>query len=67
MFQVSMTYLIYSDFQNLINGSLVTVTSTLFNNLILCSKAVWDISQKYVHYRPSYDKLVVRIVALENV
>ena len=33
---------------------------------MICSKAAWDISQKYVPYRPSYDELVARITALEN-
>lgn len=33
---------------------------------MLCTKAAWDISQKYVPYRPSYDELVARIEALEQ-
>lgn len=33
---------------------------------MICSKVAWDISQKYVPYRPSYDELVARITALEN-
>lgn len=33
---------------------------------MICTKAAWDISQKYVPYRPTYDELVSRIEALEN-
>ena len=33
---------------------------------MVCSKASWDISRAYVPYRPSYDELVARVVALEN-
>lgn len=33
---------------------------------MVCSKAAWDISRQYVPYRPSYDELIARVVALEN-
>ncbi len=33
---------------------------------MICTKAAWDISQKFVPYRPSWDELVSRIEALEN-
>lgn len=33
---------------------------------MLCVKAAWDISQAYVPYRPSYQELYERIIALEN-
>lgn len=49
------------------NGYTASAGKSLsFQNLMLCSKAAWDISQKYVPYRPSYDELVARITALEN-
>lgn len=33
---------------------------------MICTKAAWDISQKYIPYRPSWDELVARIEALEQ-
>lgn len=49
------------------NGYTASAGKSLsFQNLMLCSKAAWDISQNYVPYRPSYDELVARITALEN-
>jgi len=33
---------------------------------MICTKAAWDISHAFVPYRPSYDELVARVVALEN-
>ena len=33
---------------------------------MICSKAVWDISQTYQPYRPSYQELYERVVALEQ-
>lgn len=33
---------------------------------MICTKAAWEISQKYVPYRPSYDDLIARIEALES-
>lgn len=41
-------------------------TSLEITNLMLCPKSLWDISNQYVPYRPSYDELVARIEALEN-
>lgn len=37
-----------------------------FSNLMICSKAAWDVSNKFVPYRPSYDELIARVEALEN-
>lgn len=41
-----------------------------FDNLLikpmLCSKIAWDISQTYQPYRPSYQELYERVVALEE-
>ena len=37
-----------------------------YADLMICTKAAWDISQAYVPYRPSYDELVARIEALES-
>lgn len=34
--------------------------------LMLCTKAAWDISHQYVPHRPSYDELIARIEALEG-
>lgn len=49
------------------NGYTASAGKSLsFQNLMLCSKAAWDISQNYVPYRPSYNELVARITALEN-
>lgn len=33
---------------------------------MVCTKAAWDISQKYVPHRPSYDELIARVEALEQ-
>lgn len=33
---------------------------------MICSKAAWDISQAYQPYRPSYQELYERVLALEN-
>lgn len=33
---------------------------------MVCDKAAWDVSQEYVPYRPDYDELIARIVALEQ-
>ena len=33
---------------------------------MVCSKAEWNISQQYAPYRPSYQELYERVVALEN-
>lgn len=33
---------------------------------MVCVRSLWRISQQYVPYRPSYDELVARIVALEQ-
>jgi O-acetylhomoserine/O-acetylserine sulfhydrylase-like pyridoxal-dependent enzyme len=33
---------------------------------MVCSKAAWDISQAYQPYRPSYQELYERILALEG-
>ena len=33
---------------------------------MICDKAAWDVSQEYVPYRPDYDELIARIVALEQ-
>ncbi|GEM_PF-2785542 len=33
---------------------------------MICDISAWDVSQEYVPYRPSYDELVARIVALEQ-
>lgn len=49
---------------------LVILSGTVCDNLtfkpMICTKAAWDISRSYVTYRPSYDELVARVVALEN-
>ncbi len=42
-----------------------TYTNVVFSPMI-CSKAAWDISQTYQPYRPSYQELYERVVALEN-
>ena len=49
-----------------INNSATAGSGSATMRMMLCSKAAWDISQKYVPYRPSYDELVARITALEN-
>jgi hypothetical protein len=49
-----------------INNSATAGSGSVTLRMMLCSKAAWDISQKYVPYRPSYDELVARITALEN-
>lgn len=33
---------------------------------MICTKAEWGVSQKYVPHRPSYDELIARIEALEG-
>lgn len=42
-----------------------TVDNLTFNPMV-CSKAAWDISQAYQPYRPSYQELYERILALEG-
>jgi hypothetical protein len=42
-----------------------TVDSLTFKPMV-CSKAAWDISQVYQPYRPSYQELYERILALEG-
>ena len=42
-----------------------TVDNLTFNPMV-CSKAAWDISQVYQPYRPSYQELYERILALEG-
>lgn len=32
---------------------------------MVCTKAAWGVSQKYISHRPSYDELIARIEALE--
>ena len=50
-----------SDNWNHSSGDDVTVSE-----LMVCSKAAWDISQTYQPYRPSYQELYERILALEG-
>lgn len=49
---------------------LVILSGTVCNNLtfkpMISTKAEWDISQTYQPYRPSYQELYERVVALEN-
>lgn len=46
------------------------ISGTTVDNLtfkpMVCSKAAWDISQAYQPYRPSYQELYERILALEG-
>jgi hypothetical protein len=46
-----------------INGT--SISNAVFRPMV-CSKAVWDISQAYQPYRPSYQELYERILALEG-
>lgn len=52
------------------NIAIVVKSGATVNNItfkpMLCTKAAWDISQKYVPYRPSYDELIARVEALEQ-
>lgn len=50
-----------SDNWNHSSGDDVTVSE-----LMVCSKAAWDISETYQPYRPSYQELYERILALED-
>lgn len=45
------------------NSDARTIT---YADLMICTKAAWDISRAYVPYRPSYDEIVARIEALER-
>ena len=50
-----------------VNESSTSYTNSAdFADIILCTKAAWDISQKYVPHRPSYDELIARVEALEQ-
>lgn len=40
--------------------------SNLTFNPMLCSKAAWDVSQKYVPYRPTYEETVKQVAENEN-
>lgn len=46
-----------------INGT--SISNAVFRPMV-CSKAAWDISQAYQPYRPSYQELYERILALEG-
>ena len=49
-----------------INNSATSGSGSATVKLMICPTALWDVSAKYVPYRPSYDELVARITALEN-
>lgn len=49
-----------------INNSALSGSGSATVRLMLCPKAAYEITSKYVPYRPSYDELVARITALEN-
>ena len=61
-----------SDFVSDGSGSTVSIIVRANQTLditikpMICTKAAWDISRAYVPYRPSYDELIARVVALEN-
>lgn len=42
-----------------------TVNNVVFKPMV-CSKAAWDVSQKYVPYRPSYEETVEQVAENEN-
>lgn len=50
--------------------TVMVAKSSTINNLtirpMICSKAEWNISQTYQPYRPSYQELYERVLALEN-
>jgi len=48
-------------------SSTATTTDTMdIAESMICTQAAWDVSQAYVPYRPDYDELIARIVALEQ-
>lgn len=49
-----------------INNSATSGSGSATLRLMLCPEEVFDITSKYIPYRPSYDELVARITALEN-
>ena len=46
--------------------NVVSSLSANYTNFMICTKAAWDISHAYQPYRPSYQELYDRLVALEN-
>lgn len=50
----------YSDTNTHSTGDSITVT-----DLMVCTKSAWDISRKYVPYRPSYQELYEMVLALQ--
>lgn len=49
-----------------INNSATSGSGSATVRLMLCPKDAFEITSKYIPYRPSYDELVARITALEN-
>ena len=56
--------------ENVIRVAVYVAKNSAVTNLkikpMICSKAAWDISQTYQPYRPSYQELYERVLALEN-
>jgi hypothetical protein len=46
--------------------NIVSSLSANYTNFMICTKAAWDVSHAYQPYRPSYQELYDRLVALEN-
>lgn len=44
-----------------VSGKVVTYT-----NMMICTKAAWDVSQKYVPYRPTYEETVEQVAENGN-
>lgn len=41
-------------------------TTTNLTNIMICTKAAWDVSQKFVPYRPTYEETVEQVAENEN-
>ena len=44
----------------------ITDKAVTFANAMVCEKSLWDVSQKFVPYRPSYDETVEQVAENKN-
>lgn len=60
---MSVTYTLTSDATYVV---MYTNGSFSYTECMLCSKAAWDVSQKFVPYRPTYEETVEQVAENEN-
>ena len=52
--------------QDCVKFNLYTTGANQVTDLMICTKAAWDVSQKFVPYRPSYEETVEQVFENEN-